>query len=64
LAVKVSHPLDGVATAIFEQAIRAGRCGELLECLFDGGSATIDTSGELVLASADALQQFVRRDDD
>lgn len=34
------------------------RCGELLECLFEGGSATVDPSGKLVLASADLIAQM------
>lgn len=58
------HPLDSVAIVIFTQALNSGRAGELLECLFDGGSATVDTSGHLVLASADSMAQLLRRDSD
>lgn len=49
------HPLDDIAGALFSIAIDTGRAGELLQCLFDGGSATIDPDGRLVLASADDL---------
>lgn len=52
--------LDTMATAIFRKAIAEGRCGEAMECLFDGGSVTIDiVTGELVLASSAALGQMV-----
>lgn len=49
------HPLDPMAERIFRIALEDRRCGELLECLFDGGSATVDTHGRLILASAAAL---------
>lgn len=32
---------DAMARLIFEQAIKENRCGELLTCLFEGGSATV-----------------------
>ena len=38
--------------AVFLRAIAEDRCGELLDCLFDGGSASIDArTGELVLVA-------------
>ncbi len=50
-----------LAKAILRAALNEGRSVELLECLFNGGSATIDaTSGDLVLADADIIQQLVR----
>jgi hypothetical protein len=52
----MSHPLDAAARRIFEAAISEDRCGELLECLFDGGAPTVDgVTGRLVLASAAML---------
>lgn len=47
-----------MARAILQQAITEGRAAEFIECLFDGGSATVDAkTGKLVLASADMLKQ-------
>lgn len=54
----MSHPLDAMARRIFETAIATDRCGELLECLFGGGSATVDPAGQLILASAESIQQL------
>lgn len=48
---------EGFARAILMAAIKENRSAELLECLFDGGSATVD-NGTLVLATADMLDQF------
>lgn len=53
------NALDVIAQRIFETAIASHRCGELLECLFDGGTATVDSSGKLVLVSADNLLQML-----
>lgn len=48
--------IEAQAREILKQAIREDRCAELLECLFEGGSCTIDAkTGLLVLASADLL---------
>jgi hypothetical protein len=54
------HDINEVlARRIFDQAIIEERCAELLEALFDGGSATVDlTTGRLVIVSADLLNQF------
>lgn len=50
---------EAFARRIFEQAIRENRCGETLECLWGGGSVTVDAiTGKLVLASADMLKQM------
>jgi len=47
------------AARIFQVAINQGRAAELLTCLFEGGSATVDPKGDLVLASSDILQQLM-----
>lgn len=47
-----------MARLIFEQAIKENRCGELLTCLFDGGSATVKAGVGLVLLPADVLAQL------
>jgi hypothetical protein len=50
---------EGFARRLFMQAVEEGRAAELLACLFDGGSATVDVvTGKLVLASADMLKQI------
>lgn len=41
---------EGLARHIFESAIAQYRCADLLECLWDGGSATVEPTGWLVLA--------------
>lgn len=38
----MSHQLDPVAKRVFIAAIAEDRCGELLEALLDGGSATVN----------------------
>lgn len=44
------------ARTVFQRAIDEGRCAEVLECLFDGGSVTIDAeTGRIALASLAAL---------
>lgn len=57
------HPLNRLAGGIFEAAKHEQREGELLECLFAGGSATIDPDGRLVLATADMLAQMAGEPD-
>jgi hypothetical protein len=47
---------EQLARAILAAAIVEGRSGELLDCLFEGGSATIDRDGKLCLASAANLR--------
>lgn len=52
----MAHALDRIATQIFEKAIATGQAGELLECLFEGGSATIDRlTGRLVMVPGAAI---------
>lgn len=46
---------EATARRIFEAAITGQRCAETLECLFDGGSVTVDPDGNLVLLRGDAL---------
>lgn len=47
------------AAAIFLAAIDERRASELLECLWAGGSATVDwQSGKLVLVDTDTLAQL------
>lgn len=49
-----------VARRILGAAIAEDRCAELLNCLFDGGSATVDAAtGNLVLVTADQLAALV-----
>lgn len=55
------------ARSIMEAAIREDRCAEVLNCLFDGGSVTIDAAtGRIALATADQLASLWERwsDDD
>lgn len=52
---------EGVARRIVEAALAETRCAELLICLMDGGSATVDHgTGRLVTVSADLLSQMMR----
>jgi hypothetical protein len=54
-----TNPLEPIARRIFEQAIKEQRCGDLMECLFNDGSATVDAvTGVLVLISADGINQL------
>lgn len=52
------HELDGIASRLFLAALAEQRCGELLDCLFSGGSATVDASGSVVLVAASQLTQL------
>lgn len=48
---------EEMARAILEAAISEGRCAEFMDCLLDGGSATVDRgTGELVLATSEMLR--------
>lgn len=48
---------ERVATHLFLTAIRDGQAAELLTCLFDGGSATVDLrTGKLVMLSKEQLR--------
>lgn len=53
--------LEEAAKLIFQAAIDESRCEELLLALFDGGSATVDDDGKLVIASAKQLDDLVGR---
>lgn len=52
---------EEMAKAILEAAIREHRCAEFMDCLFEGGSATVDPQGRLVLASGDVIAQLMGR---
>lgn len=55
----MAHQLDPMARAIFAVALQQDRCGEVLQCLFDGGSVTIDSkTDQLVMVDAGQLKQF------
>lgn len=56
------HPT--VAAGILNAALVEQRAGELLDCLFAGGGATVDASGRLVLATADQLEDLTGVGDD
>lgn len=51
------HP--AVAAGILNSALTDGRAGELLDCLFAGGSAAVDADGHLVLIDAGSLAALV-----
>lgn len=55
----MSEVPEDLARAILAAAIVEGRCGELLDCLFEGGSATVDPAGKLCLLSGDALKAMM-----
>lgn len=50
---------EHLAAAILLAAVEEGRSAELLDCLFNNGSATVDPEGKLVLATNDTLQQLM-----
>lgn len=50
--------LDPIARKIFMIALRDGRCGEVLACLFEGGGATVDPDGALILIAGDLIAQL------
>jgi hypothetical protein len=59
----MAHEDDAIAEAIFKAALEEKKAGELLNCLFDGGSATVDMySGKLVMISGDFLKQTAKED--
>lgn len=51
---------EGMAWRILVAAIGECRCAELLECLFEGGSCTVDPAGHLVLIDAAAVRAMGR----
>lgn len=46
---------ETIAKMILVTAIQEERCGDFLDCLFDGGSATVDHKGHLVLIDGKTL---------
>jgi hypothetical protein len=48
--------LDAMAERMFRAALAEHRCGALLECLFAGGSATVDPNGRLVLLPSSTIE--------
>ena len=46
---------DLMAQGVFLVALRDHRAGELLQALFDGGSATLDPEGHLVIVDGEQL---------
>lgn len=55
---------ETVARAIFQQAINEQRCAELLECLFEDGTATVDAkTGNLVVIPAEAMKPLAAEND-
>lgn len=52
------------AREILYQAIREDRAGEFLDCLFNGGSATVGADGKLCLASSEELASLEPVDHD
>lgn len=53
---RISEPL---ARMMLEIAIAEGRSSELLHTLFDGGSVTISTTGELIMIPGSAIADFM-----
>lgn len=45
---------------VFLVAIKEGRAAELLDCLFNGGSATVDPNHKLVLISGEQVTAMTR----
>lgn len=54
----MAHEYDNLAIPLFTAALAQGVAGELLECLFAGGSATVDRTGKVVMITEDILKQM------
>lgn len=55
----MNNNLDWMARLVFIAALVEDRCGELMQALFDGASATVDHStGKLVIVSKEMLDQL------
>lgn len=63
MSTNTEHPLERMAVNLFQTAINKGQAGELLECLFDGGSATVDPDGKIVMVTESMLNQMMGSDD-
>lgn len=50
--------LERMARLIFQAAIDEGRCAELLDALFDGGTATVSPNGKLVIIGLPQIQRL------
>ena len=51
---------ERIARAILSAAIQEQRCGELMDCLMDGGTATVDiANGTLSLIDSNVIQSFL-----
>jgi hypothetical protein len=52
---------EPLARKIMETAIAEGRAGEMMDCLFSGGSCTLDrATGKLALISGDQLTEIIK----
>lgn len=50
---------ESLSQAILKAAIEENKASELIECLFDGGSVTIDgETGKLILISSEQLDKI------
>lgn len=55
-ALESNDSMESMATQLFMKAIVTRKAGELLDCLFGGGTATIDrTTGEVVMITAEQM---------
>jgi hypothetical protein len=55
----MDHPLDSMARAIFAVALQHDHAGEVLQCLFEGGSVTVDAkTKQLVMVDVGQLKQL------
>ncbi len=51
--------VESLAKYLFQTAIAEGRCADLLDCLWAGGSATVDHStGKLVFVTSEQLAEL------
>lgn len=57
------HQFDPVADSLFRAALAEGRTGELLVCLWAGGSASIDAGGHLVTGVGTEVLTEIPADD-
>lgn len=58
LADDTTDSFGPMARRILHAALDEQRAAELLQCLFNNGSATVDPDGKLVLATIDVLNQI------
>lgn len=54
---------EAMARRILQAALFENRAGALLDCLFEGGSCTVDPNGDLVLIDGDVLASLGASDD-